>query len=351
MMNRRDVMIAMAMTGAAAASPSVLANGKDASAHAHDWDWLIGNWDVWHRRLKERLTNNNDWQEFNGKSVLWTTLNGLGNVDDNVVELPDGIYRGLSIRSFDPATRQWAIWWMDGRYPTRLDPPVLGRFEADTGTFIGKDTLRGQPVVVRFRWLDIHSKRPNWEQAFSPDNGKTWEVNWRNYFTRTSAKPTSLPRLDDAPRDFDFLVGRWQVSNRRLKQRLVGSHQWEEFDNTLTNWSVLGGFGNVADNTFNAPGGAFHGVSLRAYDRDSKQWLSWWMDSRKPSQLSTPERGSFKDGVGTFIGDDVHEGKPVKVRAQWSHITPSSARWEQALSADNGATWETNWISELTRKA
>jgi hypothetical protein len=240
---------------------------------------------------------------------------------------------------------------MDGRYPTRLDPPVLGRIEADTGTFIGKDTLRGRPVVVRFRWFDIHSKRPNWEQAFSPDGGKTWEVNWRNYFTRTSAKPTSLPRLDDAPRDFDFLVGSWHASNRRLKQRLAGSTQWEEFDNTLTNWPVLGGFGNVGDNTFNTPGGAFRGVSLRAYDRDSKQWLSWWMDSRNPSRISTPERGSFKDGVGTFVGDDVHEGKPVKVRAQWSRITPSSAHWEQAWSADNGATWETNWISELTRKA
>lgn len=351
MMNRRDLMIAMAVAGAAAASPCALANGKDVSAHAHDWDWLIGNWDVWHRRLKERLANNDDWQEFNGKSVLWTTLNGLGNVDDNVVELPDGIYRGLSIRSFDPATRQWAIWWMDGRYPTRLDPPVLGRIEADTGTFIGKDTFKGRPVVVRFRWLDIHSKRPNWEQSFSPDGGKTWEVNWRNYFTRTSAKPTSLPRLDDAPRDFDFLVGSWQVNNRRLKQRLAGSTQWEEFDNTLTNWSVLGGFGNVADNTFNAPGGVFRGVSLRAYDRDSKQWLSWWMDSRTPSQISTPERGSFKDGVGTFMGDDVHDGKTVKVRARWSRVTQSSARWEQAWSADNGATWETNWISELTRKA
>ncbi|WP_206606201.1 hypothetical protein [Steroidobacter cummioxidans] len=347
MMNRRDVMIAMAMAGAAAASQSVLAGAKDISASEHDWDWLIGNWDVWHRRLKERLAGNDDWQEFNGKSVFWTTLNGLGNLDDNVVELPDGIYRGLSIRSFDPATRQWAIWWLDGRYPTRLDPPVLGRIEADSGTFVGQDTFKGRPITVRFRWLDIHSKRPNWEQAFSPDGGKTWEVNWRNYFTRTNARPTSLPRLDDAPRDWDFLAGTWQVRNRRLKR----DNQWEGFDNTLTNWSVLGGFGNVDSETFNAPGGVYRGVSLRAYDRDTKQWLRWWMDGRNPSQITMSERGSFKDGVGTFIGDDTLNGKPLKVRSQWSRITPSSARWEQASSADNGATWQTTWLAELTRKA
>ncbi len=348
MMNRRELMLAMAMT---AASYSASASNKSVVGPEHDWDWLIGDWDVWHRRLKERLAGNNDWQEFNGKSVFWKTLGGLGNVDDNIVELPDGIYRGLSIRSFDPATRQWAIWWLDARYPTRLDPPVLGRMESDSGTFIGQDTFKGRPITVRFRWLDLHSKRPNWEQSFSPDGGKTWEVNWRNYFTRTSAKPTSLPRLDDAPRDFDFLVGSWQVRNRRLKQRLAGSTQWEEFDNTLTNRSVLGGFGNVTDLTYNAPAGIHRGVSLRAYDRDSKQWLNWYMDGRDPSRIDPPLRGSFLDGSATLIGDAVFEGKPIKERSQWSRITPTSAHWEQAWSADGGATWETNWISELTRKA
>jgi hypothetical protein len=112
---------------------------------------------------------------------------------------------------------------------------------------------------------------------------------------------------------------------------------------------VLGGFGNVADNTFNAPGGIFRGVSLRAYDRDNKQWVSWWMDGRNPSRIAAPELGSFKNGVGTFTGDDVHEGKKIKVRSQWSRITTTSAHWEQAWSADGGATRETNWISELTR--
>src|SRR5262249_40235148 len=160
------------------------------------------------------------------------------------------------------------------------------------------------------------SKRPHWEQAFSTDRGKTWEVNWENFFTRTDVKTTPLPRMDDAPHDWDFLVGTWQVRNRRLKQRLVGSTQWEEFDNDLGNWPVLGGFGNVGDNAFHAPGGTYRGISLRTYDRDARQWLSWWLDGRAPTQLAAPVRGSFKDGIGTFIGDDVFDGKPIKVRSQ-----------------------------------
>lgn len=353
---RRDFMVAMAMAGIAAASGTAFAGSQrrraaDLAARAHDWDWLIGDWDVWHRRLKDRLAGSNEWQEFNGKSVLWLILDGLGTVDDNVVELPGNTYRGLTLRSFDPATGQWSIWWVDGRNPSRIDPPVLGKFDADSGTFLGEDTFKGRPITVRFRWLDIHSRRPNWEQSFSADGGKTWEVNWRNYFTRTSAKPTSLPRLDTAPRDWDFLVGTWQIHNRRLKQRLVGSTQWEEFDNSLVNRTVLGGFGNVGDNVFHAPGGAYTGVSLRTYDQNTSQWASWWLDGRKPSQITAPTRGSFKDGVGTLVGDDVFEGKPIKIRSQWSRITPASAHWEQAASRDGGVTWETNWISELIRKA
>jgi hypothetical protein len=176
-------------------------------------------------------------------------------------------------------------------------------------------------------------------------------VNWRNYFTRTSAKPAPLPRIESAPRDWDFLVGSWQVRNRRLKQRFARNAQWEEFDNTITNWPVLGGFGNIGDNVFHAPGGTYCGVSIRAFDSDKRQWLSWWLDSRNPSRIAPPVRGEFKEGVGTLIGDDVFEGKPVQVRSQWSRITPTSAHWEQAASIDNGVTWETNWISDLTRKA
>lgn len=340
---------AMPLLGLPAFAATPAAAGT--AAHTHDWQWLLGSWDVWHRRLKERLAGSDDWEEFPGKSVFWMTLGGLGNVDDNVIDIPSGTYRGLSIRAFDPRTGTWAIWWLDSRAATRIEPPVRGGFKSDTGTFTGRDTFKDRPIVMRFRWSDVHGARPWWEQAFSPDDGKSWEVNWRNYFTRTSAQPIALSRLADAPKDWDFLVGRWNVRHRRLRERLVGSDQWDEFGGTLVNWPVLGGKGNVGDNVMEFPGGTVRGVGIRAFDVASGEWSSWWLDGRDPSTIAAPLRGRFADGVGTFIGDDTLDGRAIRTRVRWSRITPRSARWEQSSSADGGATWESNWVSEFTRVA
>lgn len=351
--SRRDFLGTAAALGGAVALglPTFSASGTtpDPAAHVGDWRWLVGDWDVRHRRLKERLVGDTHWQEFAGRSACWLTMGGLGTIDDNLVDLPGDPYRGLGIRAFDPATGKWSIWWLDGRNPTRIDPPVHGGFDRDGGTFLGNDTLRGQPILMRFRWRDIHGRRPWWEQAFSPDDGKTWEVNWRNWFTRTSPEPTSLPKLGDAPGDFAFLAGRWQVKHRRLRQRLVGSNEWDEFGGTLANWPVLGGHGNVGDNVMHFPSGTVRGVGLRAFDPQARQWLSWWLDGRNPSAIAPPVRGGFVGGIGTFVGDDTHAGRAVKTRVRWSNITPHFARWEQASSADGGTTWETNWISDFAR--
>ena len=356
---RREFLARMATIGGAAVlAPSgfVLAQiqpnagtRQQTAPHLDDWRWLVGNWDVWHRRLKDRLAGSTDWEEFNGKSACWLTLGGLGTIDDNSLELPGDAYRGLGIRAFDPLSQRWSIWWLDGRNPTKIDPPVLGGFEGSVGTFIGHDTFKGRPITMRFRWQDIHGPRPFWEQAFSTDDGATWEVNWLNYFTRTAAEPTPLPRLPNADRDFEFLVGRWNVRHRRLRQRLVGSDQWDEFGGTLVNWPVLGGQGNVGDNVMEFPTGTVRGMGIRAFDPATRQWLSWWLDGRSPTVIAPPVRGGFADGVGTFVGDDTHEGRPIKTRVLWSRIASRSARWEQASSADNGATWETNWVSDFTR--
>jgi hypothetical protein len=139
------------------------------------------------------------------------------------------------------------------------------------------------------------------------------------------------------------------VKNRRLKQRLAGSTQWEEFGSTLRNWPVLGGFGNVGDNVFNATAGAYRGMSIRTYDETARLWRCWWLDGRSPANITPSLSGRFENGIGTLTGDDVQDGKPVQVRSRWSQITATSARWEQAMSADGGASWETNWIADLAR--
>ena len=188
---RRDTLMIAALGavgGALALAPNAGATTPSSDpaldAHRQDFAWLVGRWNVQHHRLKERLLNNHDWEDFTGASELWLTMDGLGTVDDNVLNLPSGQYRAVGVRAFNPQTRQWLIWWLDSRNPTTLDPPVAGGFENGVGTFIGDDTLRGRPIKVRYQWSEITANSARWEQAFSPDNGATWEVNWIMRFTR-----------------------------------------------------------------------------------------------------------------------------------------------------------------------
>lgn len=155
-----------------------------ATSTPQDFDFLIGHWRVRHRRLRERLLGCDDWETFEGHCHLWPLLGGLGNIDDNVLQLPSGPYHALSMRTFDPQTRQWAIWWVDGRQPHRLDPPVVGGFANGVGEFQSDDELRGRPIRVRYRWTDTGTGRPRWQQAFSADGGQTWETNWVMDFER-----------------------------------------------------------------------------------------------------------------------------------------------------------------------
>lgn len=156
-------------------------------AGLHDFDFIFGQWRVHHRRLKERLAGNHDWVEFEGTSTSYKLMDGWGNVDDNVIELPEGAYRAAGLRSYDAKTGLWAIWWHDGRTPSAdLDPPVKGRFDNGVGSFYCDDTFKGKPIRVRYTWSRITPTSAHWEQAFSPDAGKTWETNWIMEFERRS---------------------------------------------------------------------------------------------------------------------------------------------------------------------
>ena len=106
-----------------------------------DWAFLVGRWNVRHRRLKRRLVGDTQWEDFAGTCVNWPLMDGLSNVDDNVLELPGGTYRGVGVRAFNPATRQWSIWWIDARRAV-MDPPVRGGFKDGVGVFLGDDTTR-----------------------------------------------------------------------------------------------------------------------------------------------------------------------------------------------------------------
>ncbi len=148
-----------------------------------DFDFLIGDWSVLHRRLRRRLAGDTEWDEFTGPASARKILGGLGNFDEISLPLPSGAYAGATVRLFNPATRLWSIYWMDSRNPV-LDPPMVGKFSDGRGLFYGDDRLDGRAIRVRFIWTPITAQSCRWEQAFSEDEGRSWETNWVMSFTR-----------------------------------------------------------------------------------------------------------------------------------------------------------------------
>jgi len=142
-----------------------------------------GDWRVVHRKLKGRLVGSSEWIEFSGTCSAWELLGGEGNVDDHFIDDPNGAYHAATFRRTDPQTGLWWIWWFDPRHSS-LEPPVVGGFEGDVGSFYADDHLDGRPIMVRYLWLAISDDSARWEQAFSPDSGRTWETNWIMRFER-----------------------------------------------------------------------------------------------------------------------------------------------------------------------
>jgi hypothetical protein len=144
-------------------------------------------------------------------------------------------------------------------------------------------------------------------------------------------------------------MGIWTCRHRYLVQRLKACHDWIEFGGTCVARKILGGYGNIDEFDIALPGDRYRGMSLRTWDPDKERWTIQWLDSRYPGRILPPVYGRFAKGAGTFYGDDECERRPVRVRYVWSRITGCSARWEQAFSADRGASWETNWVMDFTR--
>lgn len=154
-----------------------------ATSSSHDFDFLVGNWVLHHERLKVRLANNNEWEEFDNNVEDFNILEGMGNMDVVRATVDGKPWEARTIRLFNAKTRLWSLYWVTSTTGV-MDPPVVGSFENSIGHFFTKDTFNGKPIIMMFRWDARDKDRPIWSQAFSPDNGKTWEWNWYNLSER-----------------------------------------------------------------------------------------------------------------------------------------------------------------------
>ncbi|MEN2489362.1 hypothetical protein AAYQ05_16295 [Flavobacterium sp. B11] len=114
---------------------------------------------------------------------MYKVLNGIGNIDNFLATFDGQPFEGMTVRLFNPKSRLWSIYWADSN-EGRLDPPVLGSFENNVGHFVTIDIFNGKDILVIFRW-DVRDKNnPVWSQAFSEDNGNSWEWNWYMYMSK-----------------------------------------------------------------------------------------------------------------------------------------------------------------------
>lgn len=150
-----------------------------------DFDFYFGSWKVHHQRLRERLKGSTSWEEFEGTSVARPILGGIGNFDENVMYRESGLLEGVTLRLYDPKSHEWRLYWASSLGGS-LDVPMVGRFDKKNGRgeFYAHEPNDGIYVYSRFIWSEITENSCRWEQALSPDGGKTWETNWIMESTR-----------------------------------------------------------------------------------------------------------------------------------------------------------------------
>jgi hypothetical protein len=143
----------------------------------HDFDFEIGIWKTHLRRLQHPLAGSTTWIEYEGTTVVREVWNGRANLVELEVDGPAGHIEGLSLRLYSPESRQWSLHFSNSSGGT-LSPPTIGEFKNGRGEFYAQDTLLGRAILVRFVISDITPTSCRFEQSFSEDGGKTWEVNW-----------------------------------------------------------------------------------------------------------------------------------------------------------------------------
>lgn len=155
-------------------------------------------------------------------------------------------------------------------------------------------------------------------------------------------------------RAFDFLLGEYRVRNRRLVRRLQGCDEWESFEAVQSNQTLPGDIGNFDGYVAGAWRPDYVGMALRLFNPQTGLWSIYWLDNQTggldPSgHILPPVVGRFDDGVGIFLGDEMLDGRPIRVRYTWSNTDGEMPRWEQHMSADGGQNWELNWTMDFEK--
>jgi hypothetical protein len=318
----------------------------------HDFDFEIGTWKTHLKRLLHPLTGSTTWVEYEGTTVVRKVWDGRANIVELEADGPQGHFEGLNLRLYRPQSHQWSLNFANSGDGI-LSQPTVGEFNNGRGEFYDQETVNGRAVYVRFVISDITANSCRFEQAFSADGGRTWEVNWTATDTRMKdgsddgAQPASAQ--SNGQHDFDFELGSWKIHLKRRLHPLTGSTTWVEFDGTSVTRKVWDGRAQLEQFETDSPAaGHIEGLTLRTYNAQSQQWSLYWANS-KDGLLVPPQIGQFKNGLGEFYAQDTLNDKLIFVRFIWSDTTTHVPHFEQGFTDDGGKTWEVNWITDQTR--
>lgn len=170
---------------AAAAQP---VQGPEARDGQHDFDFSIGTWKTHLSRLLKPLTGSTTWVECNGTSVVRKVWDGRANLVELDVDCPAGHIEGLSLRLYNPESRQWSLHYSNSK-DGAMSAPMIGEFKNGRGEFFSQETFNGRAIYARFVISNTAPDTWRFEQSFSEDGGKTWEVNWIATDTRVKSGP------------------------------------------------------------------------------------------------------------------------------------------------------------------
>ncbi len=180
---------AQSPSGASRKSPPPALERRDGQ---HDFDFEIGTWKTHLSRLLHPLTGSTSWVEYEGTTVVHKVWNGRANLVELEAAGPAGRLQALSLRLYDPQSRQWSLNFSNSNAGT-LSPPSIGEFKDGRGEFFAQESLNGRAILVRFVISIITPDSCRFEQSFSDDGGKTWEVNWIAVDTRVKSESDRAP--------------------------------------------------------------------------------------------------------------------------------------------------------------
>ncbi|HEY2782625.1 MAG TPA: hypothetical protein VGI90_17720 [Steroidobacteraceae bacterium] len=163
--------------------PAPAAKAPPARDGQHDFDFEAGSWKIHLKQLQHPLTGSTSWIEFDGASVTRHLWNGRAEIEEFETAGAAGHIEGMTLRLYDPQAHQWSLFWANSK-DGKLDQPMVGEFKDGRGEFYQQEVINGRTIFVRFIWSGITPNSAHFEQSFSDDGGKSWEVNWITDQTR-----------------------------------------------------------------------------------------------------------------------------------------------------------------------